>query len=165
MEYEDRFSFNIKWDYKTVSFLVFLVVLPNLLGLINLGTIPGFKIHFFQIAIFIAALIYGPKGGLLSGLIGSLYPAFITGNPYIMIGNAILGVSVGIFLRYKKNIIIAVLLAYVIQLPWLIITDYYLVNLSMSFILKLILALLISNIIWATIAHYTVKPIKKYLRC
>lgn len=165
MEYAEKFSFNVKWNYKTITLFLFLMILPNLLGLINLNTVWGFKIHFFQIAVFIAALIYGPKGGLLSGLVGSLYSAFVMSNPYIVIGNAILGFFVGLFVRYNLNTIIAVMLAYSIQLPWLIITDYYLVNLPISFILRLILALAISNMIWAIVAHYTVKPIKESLRC
>jgi len=165
MEYTEKFSFNVKWNYKTIVLFLSLMILPNLLGLINLNTVWGFKIHFFQIAVFIAALIYGPKGGMLSGLVGSLYSAFVMGNPYIAIGNAILGFFVGLFVRYKFNTIIAVMLAYLIQLPWLIITDYYLVSLPTNFILKLILALAISNLIWAIVANYTVKPIKESLRC
>lgn len=165
MEYSEKFSFNVEWNYKTITLFLFLMIFPNLLGLINLNTVWGFKIHFFQIAVFIAALIYGPKGGLLSGLVGSLYSAFVMSNPYIVIGNAILGFFVGLFVRYNLNTIIAVMLAYSIQLPWLIITDYYLVNLPISFILRLILALAISNMIWAIVAHYTVKPIKESLRC
>jgi len=165
MEYSEKFSFNVEWNYKTMALFLFLMILPNLLGLINLSTVWGFKIHFFQIAVFIAALIYGPKGGLLSGLVGSLYPAFIMSNPYIVIGNAILGFFVGLFVRYNLNTIIAVMLAYCIQLPWLIITDYYLVNLPISLILRLILALAISNLVWAIVANYTVKPIKESLIC
>ena len=163
MEYVNKFSFNIEWNYKTITMFLFLLLLPNLLGTINLGTIFGFKIHFFQLAVFIAALIYGPKGGFLSGLVGSIYSAFIMHNPYLVIGNAILGFFVGLFVRYKMHTIIAVLLAYVIQLPWLIITDYYIVNLPWGFIWRLMIALLISNLLWATIAHYTIKPIKRSL--
>jgi len=165
MEYRNKFSFNIKWGYKTISLFIFLIILPNLLGMMNISTVWGFKIHFFQIAVFIAALIYGPKGGLLSGLLGSTYSAIIMNNPYIIIGNAILGFFVGLFIRYKLHTIIAVILAFLIQLPWLILTDYYLVNLPMGFILRLILALAISNLVWATAAHYSAKPIKKALKC
>ena len=165
MEYANKLSFNVEWNYKTIGLFIFLLGLPNLLGAINIGTIWGFKLHFFQVAVFIAALIYGPTGGLMSGLIGSAYSAFLTGNPYIAIGNAILGFFVGFFVRYKMHTIIAVLLAYIIQLPWLILTDHFLVNLPMGFIWRLVIALFISNIIWATLAHYAVKPIKSSLQC
>lgn len=165
MEYAEKFSFNVEWNYRTITTFLFLLVLPNLLGTINLNTIWGFKIHFFQSAVFMAALIYGPKGGLLSGLMGSIYSAFIMHNPYIIIGNAILGFFVGLFARHGLNTILAVILAYSVQLPWLILTDYYLVGLPMGFIVRLILALTISNFIWSLAVHYTIKPIREYLRC
>lgn len=156
-------SFNIKWSYKTISLFFILLILPNFLGMINLATPWGFKIHFFQLAIFIAALIYGPKGGALAGLVGSTYSALIMNNPYIMIGNVILGFFAGLFNKFEWNIIIVVLLAYGIQLPWLIISDYYLMHLPPTFINGLIISLAVSNIIWAIVASYTIKPIKKLL--
>ncbi|MBD3164263.1 hypothetical protein GF323_03620 [Candidatus Woesearchaeota archaeon] len=160
MDYKNIFSFDIKWSSKTVSLFIFLLILPNFLGMINLSTKTGFKIHFFQYAVFLAAIIYGPKGGLLSGFVGSTYSAFIMHNPYIAVGNAILGFFTGLFIRYGSKTILAVLLAYIIQLPWLILTDYFLVHLPMSFIMPLIMALFFSNIVWAIAAHYTAKLVK-----
>ena len=154
------FSFNIKWDYKHVSLFIFLLILPNLLSMINIGTIYGFKLHFFQVAIFLAAILYGPKGGLISGFIGSFYSSIIMNNPYLIIGNMILGFFTGLFIRYKMHTILAVILAFIIQLPWLIITDYYLVSLSAAFIIPLIVALAISNVIWATAAHFSTKILR-----
>ena len=165
MEFANKLSFNLKWDYKNISFFIVLLALPNLLGSINLSTPFGFKIHFFQLAVFLAAAIYGPYAGLMSGLFGSVYSAFVMHNPYIIIGNAILGFFAGLFIRYGFNTIIAVALAYVIQLPWLVLSDYYLAGLSFVFIYKLVIALTISNMLWAVIAHYTAKPLKKALRC
>lgn len=161
MQYKNIFSFDVKWNFRTISLFLFLLLLPNFLGLINLPTVFGFKIHFFQLAVFLATLIYGPSGGLLSGLIGSAYPALIMHNPYIIGGNAILGFFVGLFVRYRIATIFAVWLAFLIQLPWLIITDYYFMHLPVAFITALIFALAISNTIWAIIAHYAAKPIKK----
>ena len=164
MQYKNLFSFNMKWNYKTVSAFIFLIFLPNLLGMINLSTPWGFKLHFFQLAIFIAALIYGPKGGLLSGLIGSIFSAWTMHNPYIIVGNVILGFFVGFFVRLGWHTLLAVLTAYLIQLPWLIITDYYLVSLPFVFIMNLIIALAISNLVWGLLAHYAVKPINNLLK-
>ena len=163
MQYENIFSFNVKWNYRTVSLFLFLLLLPNFLGLINLPTVFGFKIHFFQLIVFLAALIYGPSGGLLSGITGSFYSALIMHNTYIIGCNAILGFFAGLFIRYGFKTVIAVWLAFLIQLPWLIITDYYLVHLSIVFIKALVIALAISNTIWAIAAHYAAKPIKELL--
>lgn len=160
MQYKNLFSFNMKWNFKTISLFIFLLLLPNFLGMLNLSTGIGFKIHFFQYAIFLAAILYGPYGGLLSGLVGSTYSAVIMHNPYLAIGNAIFGFFTGLFIRYGFKIIIAVLLAYAIQLPWLIITDYYFVHLPVTLIIPLVIALLISNTIWAIAAYYTAKLLK-----
>ncbi len=165
MRYSNKLSFGVNWNYRSVSLFIFLLILPNLLGMINLSTPFGFKIHFFQLAVFIAALVYGPKGGLLSGLVGSMYSAVIMGNPYIIVGNAILGFFVGLLVRYDFSTLVAVLIAYTIQLPWLLLTDYYLVHLPVKFLVGLVIALTISNIIWAGVAHYVVKPIKKVVEC
>lgn len=144
---------------------LFLIALPNVLGTINITTPWGFKMHFFQIAIFLAAALYGPQGGMFSGFVGSVYSAFIMGNPWIMIGNAILGFFAGLFLRYGFHTVSAVLLAYAIQLPWLILSDYYFVHLPMPFIRVLVVALLVSDTVWAVIVHYSIKPIKRFITC
>ena len=93
----------------------------------------------------------------------SFYSALIMSNPYILVGNAILGLFVGLFFRYGLNVVISVLLAYLVQLPWLIVTDYYFVGLSVVFIRGLVIALFVSNMIWAVVAHYSLKPIRKSL--
>ena len=71
MEFRHSLGFNVAWNEKTVSLLLFLLVVPNVLGAVNLPTVFGFKLHLFQVAIFLAALIYGPLGGGLAGLTGS----------------------------------------------------------------------------------------------
>ena len=162
---KNLFSFGVELNFKTFSMLIFLLAIPNVLGAINLPTVWGFKIHLFQLGIFIAALAYGPSGGLLSGITGSLYSAFMMGNPYIIAGNAILGFFTGLFVKYRMHTVIAVMLAYAVQLPWLILTDYYLVHLSAGFIKALVIALALSNLVWGTVAHYSKNAIEKALKC
>ncbi|PIN86597.1 hypothetical protein COV19_03700 [Candidatus Woesearchaeota archaeon CG10_big_fil_rev_8_21_14_0_10_44_13] len=163
-KYFEKFSFGVEWNYRSIAMLLFLVMLPNLLGMMNMGTIYGFKIHFFQIAIFIAALVYGPMGGMLSGLAGSAYSAYAMSNPYIVAGNMILGFFAGLFARYGLNTVLAVVLAYMMQLPWLLVTDYYIMHLPVAFITSLVIALATSNMVWAVAAHYTAKPIARILK-
>ena len=148
---ENIWDFGINWNFKSITALTSLVILPNVLGMINLGTQFGFKIHTFQVAIFIAAIIFGPKGGLLSGAIGSLYSGFLMSNPYLVIGNAILGFCVGYFAQ-KMNVILAVLLGFGIQLPWLIATDLWLMKMPPSVLGWLVVSLLASNVIWGFLA-------------
>jgi uncharacterized membrane protein len=166
MEIDGRrsvFGFNVAWDTKSVALFVILLVLPNILGLINIPAPAGFRIHFFQIAVFLAALIYGPKGGLLSGLFGSIYSGVVMHNPYIIAGNAILGFFVGLFTRRGMHTLPAVLLAYAIQLPWLVLTDRFIVGLGWPFLWPLMGALLVSNIVWAIVAHYAAKPAREFI--
>ena len=165
MEYKNIFGFNINWNTKSISMFIVLLGIPNMLGMLNISTPFGFKIHFFQAAIILAALIYGPIGGLMSGITGSMFSAILMNNPYIIIGNAILGFFTGIFLRYGVKTIYAVLFAYLIQLPWLVLTDYYLVHLPWPFIQALIIALLISNTVWALVAHHSHKPLRRFIGC
>ena len=160
MQNKNILDFNINWNYKSISLLIFLLIIPNLLGAINLTLFSTVKIHFFQIAIFLAAFIYGPKGGALAGLTGSIFSAYLMSNPYLIIGNIILGFFAGLFFKKKLSAITAVLIAFAIQLLWLILTDYYLIHLPIKIITSIIIALLISNILWAFIASKTTKHLK-----
>ena len=151
-------NFNIKWTWKTITLLSFLAIFPNILGLFH-TTIFGIRIHFFQYLIFLAAIIYGPAGGLISGTFGSLYTAIALNNPYIIIGNIILGTLFGLFIRLKWNILLAVLTAYAIQLPWLITTDIYLAHMPINIVKGIVIALFFSNILWAVVAKFTYKKV------
>ena len=160
--YRNILNFNIKWTWKTISILAFLAIFPNVLGLFH-TTIAGVRIHFFQYLIFLAALIYGPIGGIISGAFGSIFTSIALNNPYIIIGNIILGTLFGIFIRLKWNIIIAALTAYLIQMPWLYVTDVYLAHMPVNIVKGIIIALFFSNILWAAIAGLTYKRIKRII--
>ncbi len=140
-----------------------LVLLPCLLSLINITFAESWKIHFFPAAIMLAAVNFGPAGGLIAGVTGSLYSAVLLGNPYLVAGNALLGLMTGIFFRKTGKMIPSVLLAFACQLPWLIVSDYYFVYLPAMFIAKLALVLFLGNLFWALLIDLAMKPIKKYL--
>ena len=69
----------------------------------------------------------------------------------------------GLFAKYGLHAVISVMLAFLIQLPWLVITDYYFVHLPAGFIISLVIALTVSNLIWALIAHRIATPLKNSL--
>jgi len=160
MNLKNIFLLDINLAWKSITLLALLAILPNFFGMINISTPWGFKIHTFQYLIFLAAIIYGPIGGFVSGAIGSLFTAISLNNPYVMVGNIILGFSVGILTRLNWNIILSVLTAYLIQLPWLYYSDVYLANMPVSIVQGLIFALFLSNLLWAGVALMTYKPIK-----
>lgn len=140
-----------------------LVLLPCLFSLINVTFAQIWKIHFFPAAIFLAAISFGPAGGLVAGVTGSLYSAVFLGNPYLLVGNAILGLMTGVVFMKTSKIVPSFLIAFACQLPWLILSDYYLVGLSIAFIAQLVVVLFLGNLLWALLIALSIKPIKKYL--
>ena len=140
-----------------------LIVFPFVLSLINLEFAQQWKVHFFPAAIILAALIFGATGGLAAGIAGSLYSAFLLGNPYLMLGNAILGFCTGIFYSKTDKLILSVFLAFICQLPWLVVSDYYFMHLSGEFILRLVVVLFLADILWAALISIMNKPLHKHL--
>jgi len=164
MQYKNIFDFDVKNSWKSISLLAFLAIMPNFLGMINISTSWGFKIHFFQYLVFLAAIIYGPLGGAVSGAFGSLFTAVMLNNPYILVGNVILGFFVGVLFRLNWNIVLAALGAYLIQMPWLYYSDIYLAHMPVKVVYGVIIALFFSDILWAGLAWITYKPIKGMIK-
>jgi len=152
---------NVALYRKAASVFTFLVLLPCLLSLINITFAQSWKLHFFPAAIILAAVFYGVSGGVAAGISGSLYTALFLGNPYVIAGNVLFGLLTALFYKKSENIILSVLLAYACQLPWLILTDYYFVNLPLDFIAKLVFVLLLANILWAALISISIKHIRK----
>jgi hypothetical protein len=153
----------VRWNEKTIGVLIGLALIPNLLGMINLATPWGFKIHVFQAAIFLAALLLGRWAGLIAGLGGSVYVAAALSNPFILFGNALLGFFTGHFTEKGFRPVVAVMLAFAIQLPWLVVTDHLFMGLSWSFIGALVLSLAVSNLVWAVAAAWAAGPLRRLL--
>jgi hypothetical protein len=148
---------------KVISALALLVVLPCLASLVNIPFAENWKIHFFPAAIILAAVFYGAGGGLAAGISGSLYSALFLGNPYVLVGNALLGLLTGIFYKKSGRIIPSVLLAFACQLPWLVLTDYYFVHLPAIFIARLAIVLFLTDVLWAALISLSIKPLRKLL--
>jgi len=160
---ERALTLGVKINEKSIITLIILMLLPNLLGVLHLSTPWVFNIHFFQFAIFLAAFAFGPIGGLLSGFAGSLHAAYVMTNPYILVGNALLGFFTGYFFRRGHTYLWSALLGFGVQIPWLVATDYFLMNLPASFIGGLLFALTLTNVLWAVAAGMSAGPLKRYL--
>jgi len=112
---------------RVLTFTAVMAALANVMSL-PLFAIPlqlgGFtsSVHFFQLAIFLCGILAGPWAGLLGGAVGSLYMS-VTTIPFILGGIAILGGSVGLFAE-KVRPFFACLLAWLIQAPYVFVTDY-----------------------------------------
>jgi uncharacterized membrane protein len=112
---------------KTITFTAIMAALaivmstPPLTIPIPIGTFTT-TIHFFQLPIYLCAILAGPIAGATCGAIGSLYMS-TTRIPFITGGIAILGASTGILAK-KLRPVYAGTLAWLIQAPYVIITDY-----------------------------------------
>jgi uncharacterized membrane protein len=112
---------------KTVAFVALMAALANVMSVppiaipIPLGGFTS-SVHFFQLAIFLCGILAGPWGGVLCGAAGSLYMG-MTKIPFVIGGIAILGGSVGLFAK-KVRPVFAGLLAWLIQAPYVLVTDY-----------------------------------------
>jgi uncharacterized membrane protein len=153
----------VRFYRRAVIALTLLIFLPFVLSLINLTFAQSWKVHFFPAAIILASMIFGAAGGFAAGIAGSFYSAVLLGNPYLVVGNALFGILKGIFYKKTNKIILAVLLAFLCEIPWLIISDYYFMHLSVQFIAKLIVVLFWADIFWAALIQLFNKPLREYL--
>ena len=145
------------------NLLLFLVLLalPNLLGVINIPTPWGNKFHFFQAGIILASLVFGPLGGAAAGATGSVYSALALGNPYIVLGNIILGFFTGLFLRRRIPLVPTVLTAFVIQVVWLWPSDVYFQGMPVPAVNSIVVGLLLSNAVWALVIQLAAEFIER----
>jgi thiamine transporter ThiT len=112
---------------KTVAFIALMAALANVMSFPPLAVplqLGGFtsSVHFFQLAIFLCGILAGPWAGLLGGAVGGLYMS-VTKIPFVIGGIAILGGSAGVFAK-KVRPVFAGLLAWLVQAPYVVITDY-----------------------------------------
>ncbi len=140
-----------------------MCALANILGIfsIPLGLT---SIHLMQLPIILSGLVLGSWSGGITGFIGTILMAYTLSpsNPYILLGNAILGFFTGLIYSYlkktkKRQIIpqtLSVLAAYLIQLPYLYITDVYFMPIPSQIVLTVILPkLLLEDMISVLISH------------
>jgi uncharacterized membrane protein len=112
---------------KTVAFVALMAALANIMSVPPLAVplpLGGFtsSVHFFQLAIFLCGILAGPWAGVLGGAVGGLYMS-VTKIPFVIGGIAILGGSIGLFAK-KVRPVFAGLLAWLVQAPYVLVTDY-----------------------------------------
>lgn len=112
---------------KVLAFTALMAALANVMSVPPLAVpiqLGGFNltVHFFQLAIFLCGILAGPWAGSLGGAVGGLYMS-ATKIPFIVGGIAILGCSAGLFAK-KVRPVFAGLLAWLVQAPYVLVTDY-----------------------------------------
>jgi uncharacterized membrane protein len=157
---------------KIIALIAIMAALANVMSLPPLAIpiqIGGYTsaIHFFQLAIFICGILAGPYAGLLSGAVGSLYMS-ATRIPFVIGGIAILGLSVGLFAK-KVRPVFAGLLAWLVQAPYVLVTDYVWFTLfvgnssaaAWAIIVPIMVNLTLESVICAVLADIIVHYLKR----
>ena len=149
---------------RRVAFVVVMVALSNILGLppfiVSLGVM---NIHFIQIPIILTGLALGAVAGGLVGLIGAMTMALTLPVPnfYILPGNAILGCVTGLLYgvlakrKWKPIIsrIVSALGAYAVQVPYVYVTDVYLMRMPQPVVVTIVFTLLVEDLISVFLSH------------
>jgi len=150
-------------EAKTVAFVALMAALANVMSVPPLAVpIPlgGFtsSVHFFQLAIFLCGILAGPWAGLLGGAVGGLYMS-VTRIPFVIGGIAILGGSVGLFAK-KVRPVFAGLLAWLVQAPYVLVTDYVWFT-SWGPVIPIMINLTLQAIVCAVLADIIIHYIKR----
>ena len=145
---------------KLVAFVAVMGATANLLGFFAISMGPT-KFHLLQLPIILAGLSLGPWIGGLVGFVGAAVMAYTTLNPYLLLGNAILGFSVGaLYSRLKgKGIplvpqLISLIVAYIVQSPYIYVTDVFLMAMPSQLVQAVILpTLFVEDVISVLLCH------------
>jgi uncharacterized membrane protein len=156
---------------KTVAFVALMAALANVMSIpplaipLPLGPFTS-SIHFFQLAIFLCGILAGPWAGLLGGAVGGLYMS-ITRIPFVVGGIAILGGSAGLFAK-KFRPAIAGSLAWLVQAPYVLVTDYvwftFFSGASSAIALGLLLPIMVTLTLEAVVCALLADIIVHYLK-
>ena len=161
---------NRRLTSKLIAFTAVMCAVANVLGLFFSIPIGLTKIHLMQLPIVLSGLALGPWIGGLVGLIGATTMAFNLPSPnlYILPGNAILGFFTGLFYLRLKRMggrpiipqVISVLGAYIVQSPYVYVTDVYLMNMPQPLVQAILLKLLFEDVISVLLAHFILFRVK-----
>jgi len=112
----------------------------------------GLRIHFFQVAIMLAGVVGGPVSGLVAGGVAGVYTAALMSNPTIIVGNALLGLFTGIFVRKMRPVLAGILAWVLIQAPWLYLSETYILNVPGFVMQTILVTLTVEDVICAVVA-------------
>lgn len=145
-----------------VAFVTVMSGLSNVLGLLVIPMGP-ITLHLIQLPIVFAGLAAGPVAGGLVGFFGAFVMAFTLTkpNPYIIGGNVILGFLTGALYSRMRQLssrpvipqVISVVFAYMLQMPYVYVTDVYLMGMPYPVVAGIIGVLLVEDLISALISH------------
>jgi riboflavin transporter FmnP len=154
---------------KTLLFIALMATLAIVLSFppIAVPITPEITVHFSQLPIFLAGILTGAAGGLMTGAIGGLYMG-LSKIPFIIGGLAILGLATGFFSKRVRPLY-AGLLAWLVQAPYVVVTDYVWLAIFLgrtsqaawAFVTPIMMVLTIEAIISSALAEVLVRYLKR----
>jgi len=140
-----------------------MCAIANVLGFLAIP-IGVTSIHLMQLPIILTGLSLGPWSGALVGFVGAVVMAYelTPPNPYILLGNTILGFfSGGFYLQLRKMRgrpitpqVISVMGAYVVQSSYVYVTDVYLMAMPPPMVQVILLKLLLEDLASVLLCHF-----------
>ncbi len=131
----------MRFSSRLVGFTAIMSALAVALSALAVPFVLGLQIHFFQVAIMLAGVIGGPLSGLVTGAIGGVYVATLRSDPTVVIGNGLLGLFTGIFVRRMRPALAGIAAWVLIQAPWIYLTGTFIFHVP-ALVMQTILALL-----------------------
>jgi uncharacterized membrane protein len=141
----------MKYASRFVAFTAIMTAVAVVLSALSVPFLLGVRIHFFQVAIMLAGVVGGPVSGLIAGGLGGLYIAALMSNPTIVLGNALLGLFTGVFVRKMRPVLAGILSWILIQAPWLYLSETYILNVPGSVMQTILITLTVEDVVCAVI--------------
>jgi riboflavin transporter FmnP len=135
-----------------VAFTAIMAAVAVVVSALSVPFVFGLRIHFFQVAIMLAAMVGGPVSGLVAGSVGGVYVSVLRSDPTIVVGNALLGLFTGLFVRKMRPVLAGVPAWVLIQAPWLYLTGTFILNVPGVVMQTILITLTVEDIICAAIA-------------
>ena len=147
-----RLGITMTYASRFVAFTAIMTAVSVVLSALSVPFVFGLRIHFFQVAVMLAGIIGGPVSGVVAGSVGGVYMSALRSDPTIVVGNALLGLFTGLFVRKMRPLLAGILAWVLIQAPWLYLTGTYFFN-EPGFVMQTILTTLtVEDVICAVIA-------------
>ncbi len=145
-----------------IAFVIVMSALTNVLGLLIIPVGP-FTFHLVQLPIVFSGLGAGAVSGGIVGLLGTFVMAFALAkpNPYLIGGNAILGFLTGALYRKMRKMsgrsilpqMLSVFFAYLLQMPYVYVTDVYLMGMPNPIVVAILGLLLVEDLTSVLLSH------------
>jgi len=142
----------MRYSSRFAAFTAVMSAVAVALSALSVPFVLGLRIHFFQIAIMLAGVIGGPVSGLVTGAIGGVYMAALRSDPTIVVGNALLGLFTGLFVRKMRPALAGIAAWVLIQAPWIYLTGTYILHVPGVVMQTILATLTVEDVSCAVIA-------------